>query len=92
MAPPLTGPATSRRRRRQFQQSISHAPSSDPKRLADQQDAYYDLGNTLYRAGQKTEQSAPQETLQKWNEAVKAYDTALQLRADDADASSTATL
>jgi Ca-activated chloride channel family protein len=69
-----------------FQQSIVHAPSSDLKRLADQQDAYYDLGNTLYRAGQKTEQSAPQETLQKWSEAVKAYETALQLRADDADA------
>ncbi len=68
-----------------FQQSITHAPSSDLKRLADQEDAYYDLGNTLYRAGQKTEQSAPQETLQKWTEAVKAYETALQLRADDAD-------
>jgi Ca-activated chloride channel homolog len=68
-----------------FQQSISHAPSSDPKRLADQEDAYYNLGNTLYRAGQKTEQSSQQATLQKWNEAVKAYETALQLRADDAD-------
>ncbi len=68
-----------------FQQSISHAPSSDPQRLADQEDAYYNLGNSLYRTGQKTEQSAPQETLQKWTEAVKAYETALQMRADDAD-------
>ena len=68
-----------------FQQSITHAPSSNLKRLADQQDAYYDLGNTLYRAGQTTEKSAPQETLQKWTDAVKAYETALQLRADDAD-------
>jgi Ca-activated chloride channel homolog len=68
-----------------FQQSISHAPSSDLQRLAVQQDAYYNLGNTLYRTGQKTEKSSPQETLQKWNDAVKAYDTALQLRADDAD-------
>jgi Ca-activated chloride channel homolog len=68
-----------------FQQSISHVPSDDPKRLAVQQDAYYNLGNTLYRAGQKTEQSSPEETLKKWNDAVKAYDTALQLRADDAD-------
>jgi Ca-activated chloride channel family protein len=68
-----------------FQQSISHAPSSDLKRLAVQEDAYYNLGNTLYRAGQKTEQSSPQETLQKWNDAVKAYETALQLRADDVD-------
>jgi Ca-activated chloride channel homolog len=68
-----------------FQQSINHAPSSDSQRLTVQQDAYYNLGNTLYRAGQKTEKSSPQETLQKWNEAVKAYETALQLRADDAD-------
>jgi Ca-activated chloride channel homolog len=68
-----------------FQQSINHAPSSDLKRLADQEDAYYDLGNALYRNGQKTEQSSPQETIKKWTEAVKAYETALQLRADDAD-------
>jgi Ca-activated chloride channel homolog len=68
-----------------FQQSITHSPSDDPQRLAIQQDAYYNLGNTLYRSGQRTEQTSPQETLQKWNEAVKAYDTALQMRADDAD-------
>jgi Ca-activated chloride channel family protein len=68
-----------------FQQSISHAPSSDAQRLSVQQDAYYNLGNALYRAGQKTEKSSVPETLQKWNDAVKAYDTALQLRADDAD-------
>jgi Ca-activated chloride channel homolog len=68
-----------------FQQSISHVLSDDPKRVAVQQDAYYNLGNTLYRAGQKSEQSAPEQALKKWNEAVKAYDTALQLRADDAD-------
>ena len=69
-----------------FQQSIAKSPSSNPKRLADQEDAYYDLGNALYRAGQATEQTNQQDTLQKWNDAVKAYDTALQLRADDADA------
>ncbi len=68
-----------------FQRAISHAPSSDPKRLADQEDAYYNLGNALYRAGQKTADSAPQDTLQKWTDALKAYETALQMRADDAD-------
>ena len=68
-----------------FQQSISHAPSNDPKRLADQEDAYYNLGNTLYRTGQKSEQSAPQDALQKWTDAVKAYETALQLQPKDAD-------
>ena len=68
-----------------FQRSIMQAPSSEPQRLADQQDSYYNLGNTLYRAGQATQQSAPQETLKKWEQAVKAYETALQLRPDDVD-------
>jgi Ca-activated chloride channel family protein len=68
-----------------FQQSIKTAPASDAKRLRDQEDAYYNLGNALYRAGQQVEKSAPQEAIQKWTEAVKAYDTALQLRADDGD-------
>jgi Ca-activated chloride channel homolog len=68
-----------------FQESISRAPSGDAKRLADQEDAYYNLGNTLYRTGQKTEESSPQQTMQTWKQAVKAYETALQLRPDDAD-------
>ena len=54
--------------------------------MAEQEDAYYNLGNTLYRTGQRTVQSSPQQTLQSWKQAVKAYDTALELRADDADA------
>ncbi len=70
---------------RAFQQSIGRAPSSDARRLAIQEDAYYDLGNALYRTGQMTEKSDPKATIEKWTEAVKAYDTALQLRADDAD-------
>jgi Ca-activated chloride channel homolog len=68
-----------------FQQSITHSPSNDPKRLADQEDAYYNLGNTLYRTGQKSEKSAPQDAIKTWTDAVKAYETALQLRPDDAD-------
>ncbi len=68
-----------------FQRSITLAPASDATRLADQEDAYYNLGNALYRAGQQLEKSAPQAAIQKWTEAVKAYDTALQLHAGDAD-------
>ena len=68
-----------------FQQSISRVPSGEPQRLTEQEDAYYNLGNTLYRSGQGTEQSSPQQTLKTWTEAVKAYETALQMRADDAD-------
>jgi Ca-activated chloride channel family protein len=70
---------------RAFEQSIGRAPSSDARRLAIQEDAYYNLGNALYRTGQMTEKSDPKATIEKWTEAVKAYDTALQLRADDGD-------
>jgi len=68
-----------------FNESIRSAPASDVKRLADQEDAYYNLGNALYRAGEQIEKSAPQNAIEKWTDAVKAYDTALQLRANDAD-------
>jgi Ca-activated chloride channel family protein len=68
-----------------FQQSISRVPSGDSARLAQQEDAYYNLGNTLYRTGQQTETSSPEKTIETWTQAVKAYDTALQLRHDDAD-------
>ncbi len=70
---------------RAFQASLSGAQSADDQRLAEQQDAYYNLGNTLYRTGQKTERTAPDETIRSWTQAVKSYDAALQLRTDDAD-------
>jgi Ca-activated chloride channel homolog len=69
-----------------FQKSLGSEPSADAKRLAAQEDAYYNLGDTLYRTGQKTEQSQPQQTIQSWEQAVKTYDAALQLRGNDADA------
>jgi Ca-activated chloride channel family protein len=55
-------------------------------RMDVQQQAYYDTGNTQYRLGQKTEKSAPQETIKTWQGAVQSYDAALKLKADDADA------
>jgi len=51
-----------------------------------QQEAYYNIGNTKYRLGQKTEKENPQETIRTWEEAVKSYDAALQIKVDDADA------
>jgi Ca-activated chloride channel family protein len=51
-----------------------------------QQKAYYNLGNTRYRLGQKTEKENPQETIKTWDQAVKSYDAALQIKAGDADA------
>lgn len=69
-----------------FQNAIGGKPSANPKRLAAQENAFYDLGNTLYRAGQKTEQAKPDATVKAWEQAVKTYDAALQLRPTDPDA------
>jgi Ca-activated chloride channel family protein len=69
-----------------FQKSLGTKQSADPAAIAAQQDAYYNLGNTLYRTGQQTEQADQQKTIQAWQQAVKSYDAALQIRADDADA------
>lgn len=51
-----------------------------------QQQAYYNIGNTQYRIGQKTEKSAPQDTIKTWQGAVQSYDAALKLNPGDADA------
>jgi Ca-activated chloride channel family protein len=68
-----------------FQKSLGAKESPDPKQLAAQEDAYYNLGNTLYRAGQKTQKGNVQQTIQTWEQAVKSYEASLQLRKDDAD-------
>lgn len=68
-----------------FQEAL-RGPSGDAKRLAQQEDTYFNLGDSLYRNGQKTEEASPDATLAQWTQAVKAYDSALQLRSDDADA------
>jgi Ca-activated chloride channel homolog len=54
--------------------------------MAVQQQAYYDMGNTQYRLGQKTEKSAPQDTIKTWQSAVQSYDAVLKLKPDDVDA------
>lgn len=56
------------------------------EQLPVQQSAYYNLGNTQYRSGQKAEKSNPQQTIKNWESAVQSYDAALQIKADDADA------
>jgi Ca-activated chloride channel family protein len=70
---------------RAFQASLGASQTANAKRLAEQEDAYYDLGNTMYRSGQKTERTNAQQTIDSWTQAVKAYDSALQLRPNDAD-------
>lgn len=51
-----------------------------------QNQAYYNLGNTLYRRGEQTEFEDPQQTIQQWQEALEAYEGALALDAEDDDA------
>jgi Ca-activated chloride channel homolog len=51
-----------------------------------QQGAYYNLGNTQFRLGQKTEKSNPKETIATWEKAVSSYDAALQIEPDDLQA------
>lgn len=63
-----------------FQQSLN------TDQVALQHDAYYNLGNTQYRLGQKTGKEKAQETIKTWEEAVKSYDAALQIAANDTEA------
>ena len=63
-----------------FQQSLK------TDKVPVQHDAYYNLGDTQYRLGQKTERQSPQETIKTWEEAVKSYDAALQIAANDTEA------
>ena len=51
-----------------------------------QNKAYYNMGNTLYRKGEKTEKSKPRDTIKRWEESIKAYEGALKLDPDDKDA------
>lgn len=51
-----------------------------------QQQTFYNLGNAQYRIGQETEKTNPQQTIQTWQQALKSYEAAMQLKKDDADA------
>ena len=51
-----------------------------------QNKAYYNMGNTLYRQGEETEKSKPQDTIKHWEESIKAYEGALKLDPNDQDA------
>ena len=65
-------------------QSFAKAMKTDDLKL--QQDDYYNLGNSQYRLGEKTEISYTEQTIKTWEQAVQSYEAALQLKTDDADA------
>jgi Ca-activated chloride channel homolog len=51
-----------------------------------QQGSYYNLGNTQFRLGQKSEKSNPKETIATWEQAVRSYEAALQIETGDVQA------
>jgi len=51
-----------------------------------QNKTYYNMGNTLYREGEKTLKAKPPQTIERWEASVKAYDRALKLNPKDEDA------
>ncbi len=51
-----------------------------------QQSAYYNLGNALFRQGEKGAATDPQTAMKTWQQSIGAYDTALQLQPADEDA------
>jgi Ca-activated chloride channel family protein len=51
-----------------------------------QESAYSDLGNVLYRAGQQSVAQHPEQTKEKWQQAIASYESALKLNTQDGDA------
>ncbi len=49
-----------------------------------QEQAYYNLGNTLYRSGEALPD--PQKQMESWESAVKQYENAIKLNTNNADA------
>lgn len=48
--------------------------------------SYYNLGNSHYRLGQQSQQQDPKATIEQWRKSLKAYQDALALNPEDADA------
>jgi len=62
---------------------IGALSEEDKKKRAD---AFYNLGNILFRQAQQMEQSGDQGALEKYKEALQNYIQSLDLRPDDKDA------
>ena len=56
------------------------------ERLDLQENAYYDLGNVLFRVGQETVAKQPEQTAEKWKKSIASYESALKLNPKDQDA------
>jgi Ca-activated chloride channel family protein len=72
-------------RQGKFEQAAKHFNEALPARdLQLQERAYYNLGNTLYRAGEAA--GDPQKTQTAWEDALKRFDNAIKLNTNNADA------
>ena len=71
----------------EFKQAVEKLKSSlNTSDLSLQKKAYYNLGNSLYRLGQSMIAEKPDETMDLWAQAIKAYDDSLMLDSADDDA------
>ena len=71
---------------KQFEQAVTNFSTalSSPGETDLLQRSYYNLGNTLYRIGD--EEADPAKKMAGWEQAIKQYESALKLNAQDADA------
>ena len=65
-------------------EAFSKALKSDDVAL--QEKAYYNKGNSLFSKGLESRQSTPQQTIEKWTQALQAMDSALALNTKNKDA------
>jgi Ca-activated chloride channel family protein len=68
-----------------FEKAARHFGEALPAQdLKLQEQAYYNLGNTLYRTGEKA--GDPQKAQQAWEEALRRFDGAIKLNTNNSDA------
>ena len=64
--------------------AFARALGSDDPKLQEQ--GFYNLGNAQFRLGEQTKESKPQQTMQAWQQALDAYESALKVDPKDEDA------
>lgn len=70
---------------KKFEEAAKHFSSAvTSPDLQLQEQAFYNLGNSLYRVGE--EETAPEKKSQTWEQAAKQFESALKLNPKDADA------
>jgi Ca-activated chloride channel homolog len=72
-------------RNQRFEQAAKHFDQTlSAPDLKLQQQAYYNLGNTLYHLGEQNPDAAKKS--EAWEQSIKRYESSLKLNPDDADA------